>query len=192
MFVADGNTIWVLPTTGGTPHALVQSASLQGIGDLLAFGNALYIADNGLTGPGRVWQVTWGAGVIGHSCPGLGGFEPELTALGGLAWRGNASFNLEVTRGLGGAPTFLLLGLGSFPAGFPLGGGCSAWLDPGAPMLIVPPVLALSGSGAGAGVGTWPLPIPPAWLPAAQYTCKRWSSMPARATAHSPPPRGSR
>lgn len=81
--------------------------------------------------------------VYGTGCPGLGGFVPVLfTATCPAA---ATSIQLEITRGLGGAPALLLAGTSS--ASLPLGGSCQLLVSP----VLLTVGLPLTGSGAGAG-----------------------------------------
>lgn len=61
LFVSDpgaGNTIWTLPTTGGTPTALVSGAPFGEILEITSFNNALYVADFGDGAPGKIYKIS--------------------------------------------------------------------------------------------------------------------------------------
>jgi hypothetical protein len=116
-------------------------------------GSATVISPAG-TGPGLLRY--------GSACPGTGGFVPSIAGFGGPPTVGNATFGISVARGRGGAAAYLFASTTSAPAGFPIGGGCSAWLG-GAWFQVAPPIILTGVPGTGGtGYGTFPAPIPAA------------------------------
>ncbi|MEM7310918.1 MAG: VCBS repeat-containing protein [Planctomycetota bacterium] len=87
----------------------------------------------------------------GSGCPGSGGFVPELGLTG--CPEAGASFDLNVSSGLGGAAAVLLIG--SSEANVPIAAGCSLLLGG-----LLPTSLALGLGGDAAGLGSTVLPIP--------------------------------
>jgi hypothetical protein len=115
--------------------------------------------------PGRVAvlsPVGYGPGLTqyGAACPGTGGFAPTIAGFGGPPTVGNAMFGISVARGRGAAPAYLFASTTSAPSGFPVGGGCSAWLG-GAVFQVAPPIILTGVPGTGgAGYGTFFAPVP--------------------------------
>ncbi len=89
----------------------------------------------------------------GEACPGVGGFQPELSLEG--CPRAGADVTLKVTGGLGGAWAILLAGLDRDE--FPLANGCDLLITPVIQTGLMGP---LGGVGPGAGQAFLPASIP--------------------------------
>ncbi|MEM7199659.1 MAG: hypothetical protein AAF628_05295 [Planctomycetota bacterium] len=118
---------------------------------------------------------------FGTGCAGTGGFTPDISGTGSSQI--GSTLNLDLSNGLGGAPTALVVGgsrsastLGPLPLA--IGGGCQIVASPDLTFGLV-----AGGTGAGQGTASFPLAIPanPALLEAVLYA--QWMQIDAASTA---------
>jgi hypothetical protein len=146
----------------GTSVAGGADTNGDGVPDVVGGGQGIFTGAT--TGRVRLFSAT-GVGApglvrYGTACPGTGGFVPSISGFGGPPTVGNALFGFAVARGLGGATALLFASTMPAPGGFPIGGGCSAWLGGAYFQVASPIVLAgIPGTG-GAGYGMIATPVP--------------------------------
>ena len=100
VFVSDpgaGNTIWVLPTTGGTPTALISGSPFVSIFGLTFFNDALYVADSG----GRaIYRVATFA-INTYTITATAGTGGSITPSGAVTVNNGASQAFTITPSTG-------------------------------------------------------------------------------------------
>ncbi len=94
----------------------------------------------------------------GTGTPGSGGFVPEIDDNGVAARLGAPDFGLSITKGLGGAFAFLIMGTGSASLD---AAGWTLWINPSAPGFAFIPIKLFGPNGVpGAGFATLAGPLP--------------------------------
>ena len=136
-----------------------RDADGDGIADLVVGAPGNIFGTNGHVALASVVGVGPGLVRYGTACPGAGGFTPSIAGFGGPPALSNSTFGISVARGVGGATAMLFAASSPAPQGFPIGGGCSAWLS--SPFGQVAAIVLSGPPGvAGAGHGRFAAPVP--------------------------------